>query len=167
MSKQISLANTGKVALVDEYDFYHLSQFSWSLIEQGQNSYAKTEINRTTVYMHQLILVSPSKDFFPDHIDGNGLNNQRVNLRLVTRSQNQWNRSKTDSNVTSQYKGVYYAKDRQKWRAQINANGERKLLGQFKTEVSAAKAYNKAAIELHGEFAKLNEIIEPAIIKIA
>lgn len=167
MIREISLAKTDKVALVDEYDFYHLSQFSWSLIEQGQNSYAKTEINRTTIYMHQLILVSPSKEFFPDHIDGNGLNNQRINLRLVTRSQNQWNRSKTDSTVTSQYKGVYYAKDRQKWRAQINANGKRTLLGHFKTEVGAARAYNKAAVELHGEFAKLNEVTEVAVVKIA
>lgn len=167
MYKQIPLAKTYKVVLVDDYDFYHLSQFSWSLIEQGQNSYTKTELNGTTVYMYQLILVSPSRNFFPDHIDGDGLNNQRQNLRLVTRAQNQWNRSKTDSDVTSQYKGVYYAKDRQKWRAQINTNGKRKLLGEFKSELSAARAYNKAATELHGEFAKLNEIPEVAIIKIA
>ena len=98
---------------------------------------------------------------FLDHIDGDPTNNNIDNLRESTGSQNQWNRKKDKSRngklTLSIYKGVTWHKHREKWQAQIQINGEREYLGSFESEIDAAKAYNGAATELHGEFAEINE----------
>jgi hypothetical protein len=97
----------------------------------------------------------PSREL--DHHNGNKSDNRIINLRISTQAQNTKNRSKGKNN-TSGYKGVYYNKINRKWIAQITINYKVKYLGSFDTAEQAAQAYNKAALEYHGEFAKLNEI---------
>lgn len=92
-----------------------------------------------------------------DHIDGNKLNNSFENLRECTNAQNAYN-SKTPKSNTSGFKGVSLDKRYNKWAAYIRFNYRRKGLGYFNTKEEAARAYNQAAIQYFGEFAKLNEL---------
>ena len=92
-----------------------------------------------------------------DHIDGNGLNNQRNNLRKATHQENMMNRQ-SNKNSSSQFKGVHWYERTNKWQARITFNQKRISLGYFTSEIDAAKTYNKKALELFGEFAKLNFI---------
>jgi hypothetical protein len=140
-------------ALVDDEDFEWLNRFSWSYCKGGSTFYAHTHIDRKMVYMHQLILPSPGFDLLTvDHKDLNGLNNQRENLRLATRSEQRANQRKSWGS-TSRYKGVRKYKTG-KWEAYIKG----KHLGTFYTEEAAAAAYNEAATKQFGEFANLNVI---------
>lgn len=148
--------------MVDDADFEWLSQWKWHLRYGGGNCYYaarsgnKKKGEKTTVKMHRLILGLTDSKIEADHKDRNGLNNQRENLRIATRSQNLINRkSKTGS--TSKYLGVN--KKWRKWEAKIKPGGQKIVyLGLFKTEIEAALAYNEAATRLHGEFANLNII---------
>jgi hypothetical protein len=92
-----------------------------------------------------------------DHINGNGLDNRKSNLRLATRNENLRNqRTRTDHNKSSKYKGVWFDKSRNKYRASITINGKCKKLGTFGDQIEAAKAYNQHAADNFGEFAVLN-----------
>lgn len=91
-----------------------------------------------------------------DHVDGNGLNNCRSNLRLVSRSKNMQNQQKSKRTLTSKYKGVYLRSDGKKWCAQIKINGKTVYLGNFDTEIMAAATYDNEAKKLFGKFAHLN-----------
>jgi hypothetical protein len=155
-TKEILLTK-GQVAIVDEADFEWLSQWKWQSMKPHHIWYARRTVTphgkSSTVYMHREILRVAS-DVYVDHIDGNGLNNTRANLRAATRSENLWNhKSRTGS---SQYKGVNFHTSRDQWQAQIKFNGKRKWLGYFNTPEEAAVAWDRAARELHGEFAFLN-----------
>jgi AP2 domain len=99
--------------------------------------------------MHSLIVDYPK----PDHIDGNGLNNQRSNLRPATASQNCINRRTWGR---SAYRGVSWFKLYSKWNAAISYQRKSRNLGYFASEEDAARAYDAAARELHGAFARLN-----------
>jgi hypothetical protein len=94
---------------------------------------------------------------FLDHIDGDPTNNRISNLREVSRLENNTNKGRY-SRGSSGYKGVSYAKLQRKWKAQIQAKGEKIYLGLFNCPREAAHAYNVAAVQLHGEFARLNPI---------
>jgi len=87
-----------------------------------------------------------------DHIDGNGLNNKKSNLRLCTNNQNLYNRAKCKNN-TSGFKGVKWKKDSKKWVAAINVNNKRIYLGQYTSKIKAHEAYVAACKKYHGEFA--------------
>jgi len=158
--KEIELSKNGKnkgkyVALVDDEDFDRVNQFNWSVYNQGKLSYAGriTKINNVKKFTQMHCFIYGSK--YIDHIDGDGLNNQRSNLRIANKSQNAMN-AKKHTRSTSKYKGVYYYKRDNKWASQIVLNNKRYYLGLFADEIDAAKAYDKKAIELFGEFAKLN-----------
>ena len=156
--KDIELTQ-GKVALVDDEDYEYLKQSKWYAHNQRDGEcYAMG--GRGKIYMHRLIMGTP-KGMYTDHINGNGLDNRKENLRVCTNAQNLMNRPKSKINTTG-YKGVTISKYRDRIntyiRAQININGKNKFLGFHKTPELAAKAYNKAAIKYHGEFAQLNEI---------
>jgi hypothetical protein len=158
--KKIKLVNQMLFALVDDEDYEMLSRYDWYKVRPRTVTYAYTKINNRTVYMHQLILPIPSKDLTVDHIDNDGLNNVKSNLRLATRTQQSQNRRKQINGITSKYKGVRFHNRDHAWEANIVYNGKHIYLGSFDTEIAAAKAFNRAAKRYHGEFASLNVIEE-------
>ena len=158
--REINLSNSKRVAFIDDSDYELVSKYRWRLLTDKWNNYAIGDIVREGrhVSMHRLILGIKDSKIKIDHKNGNGLDNQRHNLRIATTSQNAANKKKTDNKKTSKYKGVVYRKYDNKWEASIINNYKYQYLGRFKTETEAALAYNKRAIELYGEFAKLNDI---------
>jgi len=154
MTQLITLTN-GRATLVSDEDFHWLSQRKWHLNGRG---YVTCSLwgkrGGTEVYMHRLILLAPDTATV-DHINHDPLDNRRTNLRLATQSQQNANKPKFKGK--SRFKGVYRRWDGRKWVAQIK-HGKPINLGSFESEIAAALAYNKAAIEHFGEFAHLNEI---------
>lgn len=156
--KYIKLTQNKK-ALVDDEDFEWLSVFTWHYKKQKGGGYAARNSiyikgeSRVTLRMHREIMKTPG-GLETDHEDGNKLNNQRSNLRIATKPQNQWNRKKQAG--ASVYKGVYWQRDVGKWKAQLQFYGKKYYLGLFDNEIDAAKVRDAKAMELHGEFAVLN-----------
>jgi hypothetical protein len=150
----------GFIALVDDEDFEYLNQFKWHIKKDRSTNYATTNIKHDggykTITMHRFIL-DAIKGVQVDHINHNGLDNQKHNLRLCSNSQNQMNRGYY-RNCTSKYKGVSFYKKTKKWKAYIKINGKRINLGYYHCEIDAAKKYNDKAVELFGEFAFINII---------
>ena len=107
--------------------------------------------------MHRLIMDAPD-GLQVDHINHNGLDNRRANLRCCTQSQNQWNRSKSKGDFTSKFKCVRRHKRDKKWYVEPTINGKKVWVGSFDSEQEAARAYNQWAIAHCGEFAQLNDI---------
>lgn len=134
---------------LDDEDYEKCKEHSWFYLR----GYAATKLNYKNVYLHVFILGFKGID----HKDGNRLNNQRSNLRKATPTQNAANKRKQGF-TSSKYKGVSFSKEKQKWCAYIDSNYIRYRLGYFLNEVDAAKAYNAKALELFGEFARLNEV---------
>lgn len=164
--KKVKLANTDMVALVDDDDFEKLSKYSWqrSYSSNRKTTYAHTSVitaeGKKTIIMHRLVMGVTDTNIQVDHKDFNGLNNQKCNLRVCTRDQNAKNRRSWGK---SKYLGVhpfsYLSKTKKRysyWRARIKNGSKYQSLGLFKKEEDAAKAYDKAAKEIHGEFANLN-----------
>jgi hypothetical protein len=146
----------GQYAIVDADDYEKLAKDDWYSMEKScKGKYYAGRIGGGKIAsMHRVIMNAPA-GVCVDHIDGNGLNNRKSNLRLASSSQNNCNR-KAFSNRSSKYKGVSRAKGRTKWRASICYQGLKENLGYFKNEEDAARAYDKAAKECQGEFANLN-----------
>lgn len=142
------------VALVDEADYEFLSQFKW--FATGESKcwvYAATNKGSRNRPMHRILMGEPI-GFKVDHWDGDTLNNRRSNLRVCSNAENI--RNMKIRGGTSQFKGVYWNKDRKHWRAQIMLDYKKRNLGGFSTEEDAARAYDAAALRLFGEFARLN-----------
>ncbi|GAJ01158.1 unnamed protein product [marine sediment metagenome] len=159
MTKVIALTQ-GKVALVDDADFEWLNQWKWYAFKDPRVYYARRNSYENgkvcTIQMHRAIL-NPPLGSDSDHINGNGLDNRRTNLRVCTHAENCQNRRKP-TGCSSRYKGVSWRKRTRKWRAYIWINGRQKQLGCFDEEEEAARAYNKEALEQFREFAQLNVI---------
>ncbi len=143
----------GKVAIVDAEDYERLSKYKWHTVISYKRFYAYRTFNGKNTAMHRFIM-KPAEGLLVDHIDGNGLNNTKDNLRICTYQQNICNRKGWGKN--SKYKGLCWDKYNKKWRAQIHYNRKCRYLGVFEDEVEAAKEYDKEAIRLFGEFAYLN-----------
>lgn len=154
--KMITLTR-GRTCVVDDDDYAELMKHSWSFSNGG---YAKrgTRVSGkiTTVCMHRQVMDAPF-GYEVDHINHDKLDNRRENLRICTRGQNVHNYVVMVSN-TSGYKGVHWHKVANKWQARIRINYTRINLGLFINKDDAARAYNEAAIRLHGEFAVLNKL---------
>lgn len=147
----------GLVALIDDDDADLVAGYSWRVDKRPRTVYAKAYVPGTwarskDVYMHRLI--RPDLPLI-DHADRDGLNNTRANLRPATQQQQNANQGLSRSN-TSGFKGVWWRSNRSKWQATIQANGKRKRLGTFANPEDAARAYDAAAREVHGEFAVCN-----------
>jgi hypothetical protein len=144
----------GKVALVDDADFEFLSQFKWHLKRPSKKArvlYAvahqpNTTRNSTKLRMHRLLLPGAKE---VDHINGDGLDNRRQNLRAATKPQNMSNMQKHRDNESG-FKGV--SRHQKRWCARIR----NEFIGVFQSPLEAAKAYDAAALALFGEFARLN-----------
>jgi len=161
MTKEIKLTQ-GKVVLVDDEDFEYLNQWKWCVRKDHNTFYAlrrgiKSEgiLWRKTILMHRDIISTPKRKI-TDHINGNGLDNRKENLRICNHTESNRNR-KLQKNNTSGYKGVHKIKFNE-YRAKIYINGKVKYLGTYNILEEAAKAYNEAALIHHGEFARLNII---------
>jgi hypothetical protein len=142
-------------ALVDDEDFDRVNQWSWTVKRSKRTVYAQGLANGQRLFLHRFILNAPS-GVEVDHINGDGLDNRRSNLRLATVSQNQANRKRLNANNTTGYRGVTYNKGNRRWLAQIQHEGIQMHLGYFTTPEEAARAYDQKAEELFGEFAKTN-----------
>jgi len=155
----------GKFALVDDADYEWINQLCWHALQPGSRRtfYATRTVRmgkgkRKREWMHRLILgLQPNDKRQCDHIDGNGLNNVRSNLRPCTNQQNHQSQRKWKAG-TSKYKGVWWRSDVHKWQSYIRVNLKLIYLGYFDSEADAATAYNEAALKHFGEFALLNTI---------
>lgn len=146
----------GLVAWVSPEDYRRVAKVKWCVASRGDRCrYAqanlKIEGRWTRVLLHRFIMNTP-KGSFVDHVNGDGLNCTRENMRPATPSQNQHNRRGRPNRL----KGVSWHKKGKKWMAQIMACGTYRYLGLFDSETDAAKAYDSAARELHGVFARTN-----------
>ena len=156
VNKLIIKTKSGHEILVDDEDWEKVRGYGWNISQNYRCKYAQAYVHgKGNVLMHRIIMENP--DLHVDHIDGNGLNNQKDNLRLCTRKQNSANSRKIEG-TSSKYKGVSWFKHLSKWESYIWTGEKRASLGYFNVETEAAIAYNKAALELHGEFARLNVI---------
>lgn len=157
--KEIPLTK-GHVALVDDADYAAVARHSWYAKVKGRQVYAMSRIGgkRGRVQsLHRFLLGYPTQ--MVDHIDGDGLNNRRVNLRCCTNGQNLCGTRRKQRDIP--YVGVvHYYKGQ--FAAQIFQNGKHHWLGAFPTAERAAQAYNEGAKRLHGEFARLNPL--PALL---
>jgi hypothetical protein len=133
----------GKVALVDDEDFEELNKFKWYASVKKKTSYAqraKAGQNQKKLFLHRVLIDAP-QGFEVDHIDGDGLNNQKSNLRIVTRRENAQNRH---INKSSRFFGVTWDKEHTRWRAAIKIKNVTKYLGLFTTEEEAHQKYLEA-----------------------
>ncbi len=149
----------GKFALVDDEDFARLNQQKWHINKNRNRFYAVRTVyypqnQQSNVKMHREIM-KPPEGLQIDHINHNGLDNRKCNLRICTGSQNNWN-GRLHKNNTSGFKGVSWKKQSKKWVAQIRKHNHDTHLGYYFCIIKAAKAYDKAAIKLFGEFANTN-----------
>lgn len=160
--KELPIYNKTIVAMVDDEDFERLSKFRWySNQNKSLGRSYQVKIKRGPFIKSKSVHVSLASEIMHqqgqmfDHEDRNPLNNQKYNLRPCTKSENGWNMSKR-KNSSSQYRGVHWVKRDTIWTAQIMFKGKYIHLGSFNTELEAAKAYNKAALEFFKEFANVN-----------
>src|SRR5579884_1734288 len=160
--KEIELTK-GKTVKVDDSDYERVNQFKWYASDKGKgNIYAyrkewlPKEKRYKNIAMHRYILGLMGPYFEVDHIDGDTMNNQKENLRVVTHLQNMKN---VKIRKGKRFKGVSYCNREKlikKWRACIQVNNKFINIGYYMTEEEAARAYDVKAKELHGSFARLN-----------
>ena len=160
----------GKFAICDWEDWPMLRGYWWRMTapRSGCTPYAQTwdshdSGTRKHITMHSLIM-SPPAGFVVDHINGDGLDNRRANLRIASMSQNMAN--SRVRNCSSKYKGVTWDKDGSCWRAYIKFQGRRMDLGRYGCELEAANAYDTAARQFFGEFALTNSLADAAAPKV-
>lgn len=156
--KKIPLTQ-GQFALVDDADFKWLSQWKWFAHKCRNNWYARGYLysrngKKTSIHLHRLLMRPPLK-MVVDHINGNGLDNRKLNLRICSQAQNIWNTGKRKTN-TSGFKGVSYDKQRLKWRSRISRNKKEVWLGYFNSKKEAALVYNRFVKNNRDKFAFLN-----------
>lgn len=150
----------GQVAFVDDDDFEAVSRFKWRAIKRKRQFYAGRKIPKAFgiasghfQFLHQFLMPGVAQI---DHRDGNGLNNQRRNLRAATTQQNQRGFRRKAFSTTSRFRGVSWHTRDKKWQAQIGVNGKSLFLGHFDSETDAALAYDVAARRYFKDFASPN-----------
>ena len=148
--KEIKLTQ-GRFAQIDDDDFEFINQFNWCAFGTNNLWYAVRGVNKKLVMMHRII-INANDGVEVDHVDHNGLNNQKSNLRICNHTQNCMNGK---ARGRSKYIGVSYLRDKF-FQAYICPNGKKIHLGTFRNEIDAAKIRDIAAIKHFGEFANLN-----------
>jgi len=143
----------GKFAIVDAADYERVSRYKWCAVGPGDRVYACRNVHGKTLSMHRF-LMNPPEGMVVDHIDGNRLNNRRSNLRICTIRQNIWN--SRPKGKSSRYKGVCRDKSKKRWVVYVRHNDHNWYVGRFVSEIEAARAYDRKAAEVFGEYAWLN-----------
>lgn len=156
MTKLIPLTR-GKFAVVDDSDFEEINQWKWCFVPSREGTgYAFRSKGKGGTWesflMHRVIM-KPPKSMMIDHINHDGIDNRRENLRIVTNSQNQSNVGLISTNTTG-FRGVRFHKNG--WEASLKFNTTFIYLGRFKSAEDAARAYDSKILELHGELAFTN-----------
>lgn len=158
--KEIKIRNLGKVALIDDEDYELVMSHNviWAGSKHRRGLVCRSKLTKKTETLGRVIMGLLSGDSRQcDHINGDYLDNRRINLRIVTPSQNMANRGVTQRGIYStKYKGITYEPSRNKWKAHLSFNGKTYNLGRFNTQEEAAAAYNDGAKKYFGEFARLN-----------
>lgn len=152
----------GKFAIIDNDDFELVSLFKWYLSKQVAVTNIGSEVvdgkrRHFKLLMHRLIM-SPEPLLCVHHVNGNGLDNRRSNLRVCTKQENNRAFRIKSKGKTSIYRGVCWDAKRVKWKAYIEFDGVLHNLGRFEEETQAAQAYNLRALNVFGEFAHLNKV---------
>lgn len=145
----------GYEAVIDAADVAMVEGVNWAAAVRGTVVYAtrivRQDGTRRAIYLHRALAAAGESQL--DHVDGDGLNNRRVNLRPATHAQNQWNKGVSKRNRVG-LKGVSWHPINQKWRARIRLNGRNTHLGFFETPEAAHEAYRTAADKARGAFAR-------------
>ena len=146
----------GYEAVIDAADAQFVGGWNWFAKVKSRTVYVRrndfSSGRQITVLLHRVLMdAQDGQDI--DHRDGNGLNNQRINLRIATKSQNMHNQRLRSDNVSG-FKGVYWNKAERKWAAAIKLHGKQRHLGCFQTPELASAAREAASTELHGEFGR-------------
>lgn len=146
----------GFSTIVDRADADLVAGFAWRMLKNG---YVNAQRGQMYLYIHRLVAGAGPRERV-DHINRNPLDNRASNLRIATGSQNGANRiaDQRRAGTSSRHKGVYWDTSRSRWHAGIHVNGRSYSLGRFATEDEAARAYNAAALDHWGEFARLNDV---------
>lgn len=144
----------GKIALVDASDYEWLNQWTWTAMLAKSGWYAVRGGQSKHIRMHRLITAAPDGTVV-DHEDGDGLNNTRANLRVCSNAENMRNSGLRSSNKSG-FKGVFWNRRSGRWMARITVDYKTVHIGCFATGEAAARAYDIAALELHGPFARTN-----------
>ena len=146
----------GLFAKIDTADYDIVAPYMWCAVPDVCNVYATRAQQRdgSTTKMHRLLMGTPD-GMHTDHINGDGLDNRRANLRICTRAENMRNR-RSNRGSSSRFLGVHFDRKSCVWRAQIRVGATTQMLGSFTDEVEAAIAYDDAAHRLYGDFARLN-----------
>lgn len=156
---KIPLLGSSESVLIDFDDRRKVTGFTWCKQAGRLTNYASARINGRKTLMHRWLMDTP-EGVFVDHINNNGLDNRRENLRLCTPHENSMGQGVNPNRGTSKYKGVYlHNSGPNPWVAEIKHNRKLHYLGCFKTEKDAARAYNEAAEERFGAHAFLNPIL--------
>ncbi|HEV3223889.1 MAG TPA: HNH endonuclease [Puia sp.] len=149
----------GKFAIIDFEDLEFVMRYKWHLGSRIRSQYAIKVLGKGDgkkyLRMHNYIMNCPNGKVV-DHIDGDGLNNKKANLRICDDGQNKCNRKKS-STTKNRFKGAIFRERNNRWICQITHKKKRYYVGEFKTEIEAAQAYNKKAKELFGDFSNLND----------
>lgn len=152
------ILSSGIICQVDDEDLERLNSHRWFVIKKKHTCYAvafkKVDGKTVSTTMHRLLTAAKDGELV-DHMDRNGLNNKKSNLRICNISENSTNRKKK-AGTSSNYRGVSYAKKNKAWFVFISKNKKKKFIGAFKDEEQAARAYDREAKILHGQFANLN-----------
>ena len=159
MAKTIPLTQ-GFVCIVDDADYEWINARKWKASPEGPTCvYANRTVHgpngRSSQERMHRIIAGAKEGELVDHINGDTLDNRRSNLRIADASHNSCNR-KSVRGSSSSFKGITWHRGVRKWQAAIKAHGRQHYLGVFASEVDAAKAYDAAAREMHGDFARLN-----------
>jgi hypothetical protein len=155
--KEIPLTQ-GKVAIIDDEDFERVAAHKWQAAKNGNITYAVAFIGhrplRVQVKMHRLIMGVTNPKILIDHKNGNGCDNQKQNLHVVSQSFNLRQTGKQcmkrGLQPSSQYKGICWVKSLKYWKASMRFNGQRFHCGYYNDEISAARAYDRKVVELIG-----------------
>jgi len=159
MDDAVELVFHGVAVLVDKEDVDRVMSLKWHSRRVGYTRYVTHTSGYKDTYkktpLHRFILGITDPSLVVDHINGNGLDNRKANLRICTQAQNTINK-RMQKNNTSGFKGVTWHYKNRKWMAQITYQGKHKYIGTYSSKDEAYEAYRNEAVRLHGEFARLS-----------